>query len=173
MRPQPGLFPVHLMRLPRTVFAGRPWLWLVGGILAFSLLSPVSAGIETYEFSDPAHESRYQDMIAQLRCLVCQNQNLADSNADLAKDLRARTYELISEGATDEQIADFMIARYGDFVLYRPPLRLRTVLLWVGPFVILLIALGIFLFTIRKSRTPQPMTEVERKNAARLLDKNS
>jgi len=112
-------------------------------------------------------------MIAQLRCLVCQNQNLADSNADLAKDLRARTYQMISAGATDQEIVEFMIARYGDFVLYKPPLRWRTALLWLGPFAILLIALGIFFFTIRKSRAVSVMSKAERENAARLLDKNS
>ncbi|HCK76251.1 MAG TPA: cytochrome c-type biogenesis protein CcmH [Gammaproteobacteria bacterium] len=160
------------MRLPRVLSVVRPWHALAGAILVFGL-PPASAVIETYEFSEPIYESRYQDMIAQLRCLVCQNQNLADSNADLAKDLRARTYEMINAGATDQQIVDFMIARYGDFVLYRPPLRLRTALLWLGPFAILLIALGIFFFTIRKSQTPQPMTGAERKDAARLLDKNS
>jgi cytochrome c-type biogenesis protein CcmH len=111
-------------------------------------------------------------MIAQLRCLVCQNQNLADSNADLAKDLRARTYQMISAGSTDDEIAEFMTARYGDFVLYRPPLRLRTALLWLGPFAILLVALVIFFFTVRKSRTASIMSEQEREKAARLLDNN-
>ncbi len=148
------------------------WPFLVGVILVLGLSSPAPAVIETYEFSEPGHESRYQNMIAELRCLVCQNQNLADSNADLAKDLRARTYQMINQGATDQQIADFMIARYGDFVLYRPPLRLRTILLWVGPFAILLIALGIFFFTIRKSRTRAMMSEAQRATAARFLDGN-
>jgi cytochrome c-type biogenesis protein CcmH len=156
----------------KALSVGGPRPYLVGAILALGLSSPAPAAIETYEFSEPVHESRYHDMIAQLRCLVCQNQNLADSNADLAKDLRARTYQMINRGATDEQIADFMIARYGDFVLYRPPLRLRTILLWLGPFAILLIALGIFFFTVRKSRAPQVMSEARRETAARFLDEN-
>ncbi|HCX86838.1 MAG TPA: cytochrome c-type biogenesis protein CcmH [Gammaproteobacteria bacterium] len=145
---------------------------MLAGILILGLSSPAPAVIETYEFSDPAQEARYQNMIAELRCLVCQNQNLADSNAGLAKDLRARTYEMISAGATDDEIVEFMVARYGDFVLYRPPLRLRTVLLWLGPFAILLVALGIFFFTVRKSRAVSVMSEQERENAARLLDRN-
>ena len=138
----------------------------MGGVSSSGL-----AVIETYEFSDPAQESRYQDMIAQLRCLVCQNQNLADSNAELARDLRARTYEMINAGASDEDIADFMIARYGDFVLYKPPLRLRTTLLWGGPFALLLIALIVFFFTVRRSRVPKDIEGVDREAAARLLDK--
>ena len=138
----------------------------MGGVASSAL-----AVIETYEFSDPAQESRYQDMIAQLRCLVCQNQNLADSNAELARDLRARTYEMINAGASDEDIADFMIARYGDFVLYKPPLRLRTTLLWGGPFALLLIALIVFFFTVRRSRVPKDIEGVDREAAARLLDK--
>ena len=140
----------------------------MGGVSSSGL-----AVIETYEFSDPAQESRYQDMIAQLRCLVCQNQNLADSNAELAKDLRARTYEMINAGASDEDIADFMIARYGDFVLYKPPLRLRTTLLWGGPFALLLIALIVFFFTVRRSRVPKDIEGVDREAAARLLNKKS
>ena len=140
----------------------------MGGVASSGL-----AVVETYEFSDPAHESRYQDMIAQLRCLVCQNQNLADSNAELARDLRARTYEMINAGASDEDIADFMIARYGDFVLYKPPLRLRTTLLWGGPFALLLIALIVFFFTVRRSRIPKDIEGVDREAAARLLNKKS
>ena len=157
----------------KALSVGGPWPFLVGAILSLGLSSPAPAAIEAYEFSEPVHESRYHNMIAQLRCLVCQNQNLADSNADLAKDLRARTYQMINRGATDEQIVDFMIARYGDFVMYRPPLRLRTILLWLGPFAILLIALGIFFFTVRKSRAPQVMSEARRETAARFLDENS
>lgn len=140
----------------------------MGGVTSSGL-----AVIETYEFSNPAQESRYQDMIAQLRCLVCQNQNLADSNAELARDLRARTYEMINAGASDEDIVDFMIARYGDFVLYKPPLRLRTTLLWGGPFALLLIALIVFFFTVRRSRVPKDIEGVDREAAARLLNKKN
>ena len=122
------------------------WSFLVGVILVLGLSPPAPAVIETYEFSEPGHESRYQNMIAELRCLVCQNQNLADSNADLAKDLRARTYQMINQGATDQQIADFMIARYGDFVLLRPPFKNSTLILWIGPGVIF--AIGIFGVTL-------------------------
>ena len=160
------------MPLPKISVYGKSLPWVLGITLLLGLSSPAPAVIESYEFSDPAQETRYQNMIAQLRCLVCQNQNLADSNADLAKDLRARTYQMISAGSTDDEIAEFMTARYGDFVLYRPPLRLRTALLWLGPFAILLVALVIFFFTVRKSRTASIMSEQEREKAARLLDNN-
>ena len=161
------------MPFPKRPFAERLINALVGLVLMGGVSSSGLAVIETYEFSDPAQESRYQDMIAQLRCLVCQNQNLADSNAELARDLRARTYEMINAGASDEDIADFMIARYGDFVLYKPPLRLRTTLLWGGPFALLLIALIVFFFTVRRSRVPKDIEGVDREAAARLLNKKS
>ena len=159
---------LHKRPVPDRLINALIGLVLIGGVASSGL-----AVVETYEFSDPAHESRYQDMIAQLRCLVCQNQNLADSNAELARDLRARTYEMINAGASDEDIADFMIARYGDFVLYKPPLRLRTILLWGGPFALLLIALIVFFFTVRRSRVPKDIEGVDREAAARLLNKKS
>jgi len=161
------------MPLHKRPFADRLINALIGLVLMGGVTSSGLAVIETYEFSDPAQESRYQDMIAQLRCLVCQNQNLADSNAELARDLRARTYEMINAGASDEDIVDFMIARYGDFVLYKPPLRLRTTLLWGGPFALLLIALIVFFFTVRRSRVPKDIEGVDREAAARLLNKKS
>jgi len=161
------------MPLHKRPFADRLINALIGLVLMGGVTSSGLAVIETYEFSNPAQESRYQDMIAQLRCLVCQNQNLADSNAELARDLRARTYEMINAGASDEDIVDFMIARYGDFVLYKPPLRLRTTLLWGGPFALLLIALIVFFFTVRRSRVPKDIEGVDREAAARLLNKKN
>ena len=161
------------MLFPKRPFADRLIHALIGLVLMGGITSAGLAVIETYEFSDPKDESRYQDKIAQLRCMVCQNQNLADSNAELARDLRAKTYEMINAGASDEDIADFMIARYGDFVLYKPPLRLRTTLLWGGPFALLLIALIVFFFTVQRSRVPKDIEGVDREAAARLLDKKS
>lgn len=86
-------------------------------------------------------QSRYQALIAELRCLVCQNQNIADSNAPLAVDLRAQVEEMILAGQTDAEIKDYLVERYGDFVLYRPPLKPQTWLLWGGPFLLLLLGL--------------------------------
>ncbi len=110
------------------------------------------AGVEVHTFENPAQEQQYNRLIAELRCLVCQNQNLADSNAELAQDLRQEVYEMIQNGATDQEIINFMVARYGDFVLYRPPFKATTAFLWVGPFIILIAGFVILLLVIRKRR---------------------
>ena len=141
---------------------------LVVGVFASSTMS--FAAIEMYQFSNAEDEIRYQKMIAELRCLVCQNQNLADSNAELAQDLRAKTFEMINAGASNNEIAEFMVARYGDFVLYRPPLKGQTLLLWIGPFGILLIALVVFFITIRRSQSKTKLPTAARAKAASLLD---
>ena len=142
-------------------------------LLMLTWTSPALAAIETYSFENTDQEKRYQSMITELRCLVCQNQNLADSNADLAKDLRAQTHAMIIAGKADADIVDYMVERYGDFVLYRPPFKASTWLLWVGPFLILLIALVVFSLTIRKNRQAPQVSESERRHASELLDRNS
>jgi len=89
--------------------------------LCFLLFTPsLQAAIESYEFESTQMEADYYRLVRELRCLVCQNQNLAGSNADLAKDLRRQTYELLAQGKTPDQVAQYMVDRYGDFVLYRP-----------------------------------------------------
>ncbi|MGK0297256.1 MAG: cytochrome c-type biogenesis protein CcmH [Gammaproteobacteria bacterium] len=93
------------------------------------------------EFEDAAQQQRYQQLLDELRCLVCQNQTLADSHADLAQDLRSQVYGMVSDGQTNQVIVDYLVTRYGNFVLYRPPLNPYTVLLWFGPFILLLFAL--------------------------------
>jgi cytochrome c-type biogenesis protein CcmH len=95
-----------------------------------------AAGVEVREFASPEQEARYKHLIQELRCTVCQNQNIAESNAELAEDLRRKTYELLQEGLSDEQILGYMAERYGNFVLYRPPLTAGTLLLWIGPFLV-------------------------------------
>ena len=108
------------------------------------------ATIEAVEFSDPKLLERYHSLIAELRCLVCQNQNLADSDADLAKDLRRKTEEMLKAGRSDKDILAFMQERYGDFVLYRPPFNGMTALLWLGPFMLLVIAVTSLIVMIRR-----------------------
>lgn len=98
---------------------------------------------------DPAVEARVQKLGEELRCLVCQNQNIADSHADLAMDLKKQLREQIAAGRSDSEIKDFMVERYGDFVLYRPPLKATTVLLWAGPFALLLIVIVLLLRRLR------------------------
>jgi cytochrome c-type biogenesis protein CcmH len=93
-------------------------------------------------FSDPAMQQRYERLTRELRCLVCQNQTIADSNATLAQDLRREVRELMIEGKTDAEIQEFLTARYGDFVLYNPPVKPRTYLLWAAPGLLVILGLG-------------------------------
>jgi cytochrome c-type biogenesis protein CcmH len=135
-------------------------------LLLLLLLSPVSFSQE----KDARLEARVTSLSHELRCLVCQNQTLADSNAPLAVDLRNTIREQLAKGASEREVVDFMTARYGDFVLYRPPLKASTVLLWAGPF--LLLALGVFFLVRRVRKRPEEpaLAEEERARAARLLD---
>ncbi len=100
--------------------------------------------------ADPAIEKRMLSLAAELRCLVCQNQTIADSNAPLAEDLRRQVREMIARGDSDTQIVEFMTQRYGDFVLYRPPLKGTTAALWFGPFLLLLGGLSVFVIVLRR-----------------------
>jgi cytochrome c-type biogenesis protein CcmH len=97
-------------------------------------------------------EARIRMLSEKLRCLVCQNQTLADSNAELATDLRKQLREQVAAGRSDDEIMDYLVQRYGDFVLYEPPFKATTVLLWIGPFVLLLAAAGVLLATLRRRR---------------------
>ncbi|WP_126454786.1 cytochrome c-type biogenesis protein [Sulfuriflexus mobilis] len=143
---------------------------LTTALLFVSLL--LQAGVEVQHFDTPEQEARYKTLINELRCLVCQNQNLADSNAELAQDLRRQTYEMIIKGDADEEIVGYMVARYGDFVLYRPPFKRSTALLWAGPFILLFIGLTIvFLFIRRRNREDvPPLSEAQRQRTRRLLE---
>ena len=113
-----------------------------GLLFALVLISSSAlAAIEAYEFESAEMEADYVTLINELRCLVCQNQNLSGSNADLAKDLRRQTHEMLMQGKTADQVVDYMVERYGDFVLYRPQFKTSTLLLWLGPFLLLLLVL--------------------------------
>ncbi|MFL2555745.1 MAG: cytochrome c-type biogenesis protein [Gammaproteobacteria bacterium] len=105
---------------------------------------------EPVRFNDDHQEKRYYKLIEEVRCLVCQNQSLADSNAPLAQDLREQIFQMIKSKKTNNEILDFLVHRYGDFVLYRPPLKKDTWLLWFGPFLILTIAIISTFFFIKK-----------------------
>jgi len=130
-------------------------------ILIFLFLGfPVHAGIEINTFESPQQEADYNELVDELRCLVCQNQNLADSNAELAVDLRNEVLKMITEGSSKKEILDFMVTRYGDFVLYKPPVQSNTAVLWIGPFVILAIGLLVaFIFVRRHRPTPENETK--------------
>src|SRR4051812_8334454 len=120
---------------------------------------------------DAGLERRVTHLAHELRCLVCQNQTIADSNAPLAVDLRNQIREQISAGRSEQEIVDFMVQRYGDFVLYRPPLKATTIVLWAGPFLFLALGVYFLLRFIRRRQVPQPrLSEAERARAAKLLE---
>ena len=115
---------------------------------------PALAAIESMPFDSPEQEQRFRALAAELRCVMCQNQSLADSNAGIAGDLRREILDLMKEGRSDEEIKAFLSERYTDFVLYNPPLRSNTLLLWFGPLAVLL-AGGIGLFVTLRRRARQ------------------
>jgi cytochrome c-type biogenesis protein CcmH len=147
-------------------------------VLSFLLLAATAAWTLAKEAApaaaDPALEQKVMTLASELRCLVCQNQTIADSNAPLAEDLRNQVREKMRQGASDSEIVDYMVARYGDFVLYRPPLKLTTVLLWFGPLLLLAGGFAVMLRRVLRRRPAQDlqMTESERKRALELLSGN-
>ena len=105
---------------------------------------------EPVQFDNPEQYERYYALIEEVRCLVCQNQSLADSNAELAQDLRNEIIDMIDAGKSNDEILQFLVERYGDFVLYRPPLKENTWLLWLGPFIFLIVAIIVAIIIVRK-----------------------
>jgi cytochrome c-type biogenesis protein CcmH len=139
-------------------------------LLALAPLAALATAVPTEQ--DPVADARAVKLEEQLRCLVCQNQTIAESNADLAADLRRQVREQIAAGKSDDEIVDFMTSRYGDFVLYKPPFKATTVLLWTGPALLLVAGFGVLLGVLRKRRAVSeapPLTDEERARAARLL----
>lgn len=129
------------------------------------------AAAVSYQFSSPEEEGRFYRLSQELRCLVCQNQSLADSSAELAGDLRDEVYAMLKSGKSDAEIINFLVARYGDFVLYRPPVKQSTYLLWFGPFVFLALAAFFSLrFVRRRGReTTTAISDADRHRVAEIL----
>ena len=120
---------------------------------------------------DSTLDRRVINLAHELRCLVCQNQTIADSNAPLAVDLRNQIREQLAAGKSERDVVDFMVARYGDFVLYRPPLKASTVLLWTGPFAFLIAGFYFLFRFLRRRHVPEPrLSDAERARAAKLLE---
>lgn len=139
---------------------------------ALSLSLPLQAKEAAPLAEDPAVEKRLVNIAEELRCLVCQNESLAGSQADLAKDLREEVRGLIKSGKSDDEVKDFLVSRYGDFVLYRPQVKPATYLLWAGPFILLLIGLfALVRFLKKRSQAvaDAPLTDEEKKRAEALL----
>ena len=127
-------------------------------------LNTSHAVVETVEFADRKTEQRYKELIAELRCLVCQNQNIAESDADLAKDLRRKTAEMLKAGESNRYIRNYMRERYGDFVLYKPPFEGITAILWVSPVLLLLTLIVGLIVTIKRRQ------KTESSNAANFSE---
>ncbi|MGI8561662.1 MAG: cytochrome c-type biogenesis protein [Luteimonas sp.] len=142
---------------------------MLGLLLALTLLTPALASAQTVvdpaplQFVDAAEEKRFHSLVAELRCVMCQNQSLADSNAQIAHDLRREVLNLMREGKGDREVKDFLVARYGEFVLYRPRLESKTWLLWFGPLALLLA--GAILVAVIVRRRARGTTPVPRDDA--------
>ncbi len=143
-------------------------------LLAMTSIS-IYAASATPLAQDPIVEQRLISISEELRCLVCQNESLAGSRADLAQDLRREVRHLIQQGRTDIEIKEFLVSRYGDFVLYRPPLKSSTWLLWLGPFVLLLFGIAVLWWHLKKRViTPAaPLSAQERARVDQLLTTHS
>lgn len=138
------------------------------GLLACASVS--SAAIDVRDFRNPADEARYRALIDELRCPKCQNTNLAGSDAGLADDLKTRVYEQIQAGRSDGEIRDYLVARYGDFISYKPPMRASTLLLWWGPALLLVgVALALWRRSLRKPSRIKPLDAAEQASLQRLL----
>ena len=151
---------------------GMRILALIAATVIGTAIAHAQSVFEPRDFSSPEHERQYRTLVDELRCLVCQNQTIAESNADLASDLRREVYRMVEDGQSAEAIAGFMVARYGDFVLYRPPLRSGTIALWVGPFLLATIGLAVLAAYLRgRRRAPKaPLNADERLRIQRLFD---
>ena len=152
---------------------------LIACAFAFAVLAaPVAHAVQPDEImADPAREARARDLSRELRCMVCQNQSIDDSDAPLARDLRLLVRERITAGDSDTQVMDFLVARYGEFVLLKPPLRWDTALLWLTPAFVLLIGGGAMVAaTLRRRRkviegpAAGPLSEAERERLAELVE---
>jgi len=144
-------------------------------IIALLLMLPIFDGVAKEAVpmaKDPVVELRMNELAEELRCLVCQNQSLAASDSDFANDLRREIRDMIYRGLSDQEIVEFMVQRYGDFILFRPPVKSTTILLWFGPLLLMVIGLGILYLTLRRRRraiTDTPLSADELKRAESLL----
>ncbi|NBA93887.1 cytochrome c-type biogenesis protein [Pseudomonas sp. R5(2019)] len=151
--------------------------WLAGAVLSLSLAGVAQAAIDTYKFASDSDRERFRELTKELRCPKCQNQDIADSNAPIAADLRKEIFRMLGEGKSNQQIIDFMVDRYGDFVRYKPALTSRTWLLWFGPAGLLLGGAVVIAVIVRRRRAELPigdtdLTDAQRQRLAQLLDKD-
>lgn len=138
---------------------------LLAGALAFGAAHAYT--LEEFTFDDPAQHDEFRDLIGELRCLVCQNESLAGSQAGVAQDLREEVYRMMREGQSRQEVVDFLVARYGDFVLYEPPIKPSTYILWFGPFVLVGVG-GFLLFRTLQRKKAEPEQDLSAAEQARL-----
>ena len=138
---------------------------LCGLLLSFSLW----AAIDTYQFDSVAQEQQYRELTGSLRCPKCQNNSIADSNAMIAADMRLKVYELMKQGQSKQQIVDYMVARYGNFVTYEPPVTASTLILWVGPALFAVLGALTIILRSRKPKTRSDLDDNEQQRLAALL----
>lgn len=159
--------------MKRSVFGHAVACWMIAGIVILGQACVAWADTATPLAEDPVMERRLNEISEEMRCLVCQNESLAGSRSELAQDLRREIRTMIQQGKSNAEIRDFMVARYGDFVLYRPPVKSSTWLLWFGPFVMLMAAAVAMVLALRKRRAASageiPLTDTERERARALL----
>ena len=150
---------------------------LIFALFFASTATAVDSATEAALATDPVAEKRLQHLSEELRCLVCQNQTIADSNAELAQDLRREIRGMIRDGKSDREIIDFMVVRYGDFVLYRPPVQGNTLLLWGGPLALMLLGLAVLLRYLRRRAArvadDAPLSADEASRAEALLKEDN
>ncbi|MFK7667947.1 cytochrome c-type biogenesis protein CcmH [Pseudomonas lundensis] len=150
--------------------------WLTALVFGLTLTGVAQAAIDTYEFKNDAERDRFRELTKELRCPKCQNQDIADSNAPIATDLRREIFRMLGEGKDNQQIIDFMVDRYGDFVRYKPALTGKTAILWFGPLVLLVggfVVIGVIVGRRRTQRTTRTdtLSAEERQRLDTLLDK--
>ena len=158
-------------QVPRSLHAIKVFsvVSVVSVVICFFVSTHAHAQADEVAKPDPVVEARLKALGEELRGLVCQNQTIADSSAPLALDLRNQIRTQIAQGRSDTQIRDYMVERYGDFVLYRPPFKATTALLWIGPFALVLFGVGVFLVLVRRRRAAaEPAPEVTRDRRAEL-----
>lgn len=147
---------------------------VVTAVLFFVIATVSVATIDVYEFENSQQEDDFSILVQELRCPKCQNQNIADSNAGLAKDIKDRAYKLLREGKSKDYIIDYMVDRYGDFITYRPPVTKKTWVLWFGPLILLVVV--VLVLVLRKRTDPKPqgsahITDEQKQRVGALLER--
>ena len=151
--------------------------WIAAAVLGLCMAGVAHAAIDTYEFAKEGDRERFRELTKELRCPKCQNQDLADSNAPIATDLRREIFRMLGEGKDNQQIIDFMVDRYGDFVRYKPALTSKTVVLWFGPLALLVggvVVIGVIVGRRRRTARAEAsdtLSAEERQRLDTLLDK--